>query len=71
MGKIFGISDLPVSTLHSALEGTRFRPMKHVLKDKQMLADRFISSAKTAEANQLVKKNNKIAKFFNGFYSKK
>ena len=30
MGKIFGISDLPVSTIHKAIKGTHFEPVKRV-----------------------------------------
>lgn len=71
MGKIFGISDLPVSTLHSALEGTRFKPMKHVVKSKKDFADKFISTSKSAQANHLFKMNNRIARFFSNFYASK
>ena len=66
MGKIFGISNNPVSTIESALQGTVYRPIK-----------RYAEIPKTASAIEKVstfelKKNKKsvsnlVIKMRNGF----
>jgi len=67
MGKIFGISDLPVSTIETALKGTKVEPLKvygKVSKKKQM-ADCFVNNSirKGTKTPLLNRIRNKVEKF--------
>lgn len=69
MGKIFGISDNPVSTIESALRGCHsIEPPfpREILKDKNMPTDKFISSGKKNVSNPMIKMRSLIRKIFSG-----
>lgn len=71
MGKIFGISDNPVSTISSALKTTasveppKIFPTK-VLKNIDT-SDKFISIEKTNTSNAFVKMRNGIGRLMSHF----
>lgn len=69
MGKIFGISDNPVSTIESALRGySSIEPPfpREILKDKNMPTDKFIGSGKKNVSNPMIKMRSLIRKIFSG-----
>ena len=68
MGKIFGISDNPVSTIESALKGyNSVEPPfpREILKKKSVPADKFILSGKKNISNPVPLKKNVILFFRN------
>ena len=73
MGKIFGISDLPVSTIHSAIKGTRFEPIQRTVTSlpKEQMADKFVAKTKTPVSNAFVKMRNGIGRLMNHFSKSK
>ena len=74
MGKIFGLSDLPVSTIHSALEGTHFKPLEApvaYVKKNYNNADKFVSTQKVPKSNAFVKMRNGIGKLLSHFSKSK
>ena len=72
MGKIFGIADLPVSTLHSTLQSPFYETMQptqeRVLIREYNVADKFVSTQKTAiKSNPFVRMRNGIGKLMKPF----
>lgn len=69
MGRIFGISDLPVSTIDKALEPLKFKsPKIYPLKPAKLYeADKFISVEKAAISNPFVKMRNGIGRLMSHF----
>ena len=65
MGKIFGISDNPVSTIETALKGYHsVEPPfpREILKNKEIAADKFICSSKKNISNPMIKMRNMVRK---------
>ena len=65
MGKIFGISDNPVSTIESALKGQHsVEPPfpREILKNNSVPADRFVRSGKKIITNPMIKIRNVVRK---------
>ena len=65
MGKIFGISDNPVSTIESALKGyNSVEPPfpREILKSQEVPTDRFIRSGKKNISNPMIKMRNLVRK---------
>lgn len=70
MGKIFGISDNPVSTIDSALATFRIKPPKQFytkLPKNTNTADKFISKEKTTTSNPFIKMRNGFGKLMAHF----
>lgn len=71
MGKIFGISDNPVSTIHSALNGTQFEPITHYYIRKvqfpDVKVDTFVSKEAKPVSNPFVKMRNGFGKLMAHF----
>lgn len=73
MGKIFGISDLPVSTIHSTLQAPNYELITEntgtlITKPEYNMADKFVSTQKTAtKLNPIVKMRNGIGKLMKHF----
>lgn len=69
MGKIFGISDLPVSTIMSPFEGIKMPKAQElqVLNKTCDGADKFVSSATTGKT---VKNTNNILKILKRAFKK-
>ena len=73
MGKIFGISDNPVSTIDKALKPLIYeKPVESVriLPKTQNTADKFISSEKPHTSNPFIKMRNGIGKLMSHFSKK-
>ena len=73
MGKIFGISDNPVSTIDKALKPLIYeKPVESVriLPKTQNTADKFISSEKPHNSNPFIKMRNGIGKLMAHFSKK-
>ncbi len=73
MGKIFGISDNPVSTIDKALKPLTYKkPVESVktLPKAQDTADKFVSSEKTHTSNPFIKMRNGIGKLMAHFSKK-
>lgn len=81
MGKIFGISDLPVSTIMTPLEGIRVpepvvkqvqAPMKKTKAATYTRAqsDKFISNNVTKKSNPIIKLRNGFGKLMKHFSKK-
>lgn len=70
MGKIFGISDNPVSTIESALRGTRLEVPKsyfrYISKNTDQ-TDKFISKDKPVISNPIIKMRNGFGKLMSHF----
>ncbi len=64
MGKIFGICDNPVSTIHSALNGTQLEPVTHFYIKKVKLPDSKVDTFVSKEAKPV---SNPFIKMRNGF----
>lgn len=69
MGKIFGISNNPVSTIESAIKTMRIEPpkaseLKPVLKDS---SDKFVSVERQKSSNAFVKMRNGIGRLMSHF----
>ena len=65
MGKIFGISDNPVSTIESALRGQHsVEPpfTREIIKNKEFPADKFIKSGKKNLTNTMIKMRSLVRK---------
>jgi hypothetical protein len=65
MGKIFGISDNPVSTIESALRGQHsVEPPfpREIVKSKNIPADKFVKSGKKVASNPVIKMRNLVRK---------
>lgn len=75
MGKIFGISDLPVSTIESALEGRVYKPVKRVARAVKAgfseSVDTFVSKNKKEVSNPIIKMRNGIGKLMSHFSKSK
>ncbi len=71
MGKIFGISDNPVSTISSALNGTQFEPITYYqirkIKLPDNTADKFIKKEAQPKSNPFVKMRNGFGKLMAHF----
>lgn len=70
MGKIFGICDNPVSTLHSALRTMKVEPPKVYAKElpkNTNVADKFVSKEKQPQANAFIKMRNGFGKLMAHF----
>lgn len=73
MGKIFGISDLPVSTIHSTLQAPNYEMItentgKLIPKPEHNLSDKFVSTQKTVtKSNPIIKMRNGIGKLMKHF----
>lgn len=70
MGKIFGISDNPVSTINSALTPLRIKPPKQFyteLPKNTNTADKFVSKERQAASNPFVKMRNGFGKLMAHF----
>lgn len=71
MGKIFGLCDNPVSTIHSALNGTQFEPIirypirKVPLPNKDV--DTFVSKESKPVSNPFIKMRNGFGKLMAHF----
>ena len=73
MGKIFGISDNPVSTIDKALKPLTYKkPVESVktLPKAQDTADKFVSSEKPHTSNPFIKMRNGIGKLMAHFSKK-
>ena len=73
MGKIFGISDNPVSTIDKALKPLIYeKPVESVriLPKTQNTADKFISSEKPHTSNPFIKMRNGIGRLMAHFSKK-
>lgn len=64
MGKIFGISDLPVSTIMSPFEEIKVPKPKEtvVYKTKHINQDAFVSKTKKVVSNPFIKMRNGFGK---------
>ena len=65
MGKIFGISDNPVSTIESALRGQHsVEPPfpREIIKSKVIPADKFVKAGKKVASNPIIKMRNLVRK---------
>ena len=65
MGKIFGISDNPVSTIESALRGQHsVEPPfpREIVKSKDIPADKFVKTGKKVLSNPMIKMRNLVRK---------
>lgn len=70
MGKIFGISDNPVSTITSALQGVRIEAPKVVVSSllkNTTEADKFVSKTKQPQSNAFIKMRNGFGKLMAHF----
>ncbi len=70
MGKIFGISDNPVSTIGSAIRTMRVEAPKIYAKDlpkNTNVADKFVSKEKQPQANAFIKMRNGFGKLMAHF----
>lgn len=71
MGKIFGISNLPVSTIESALDGRYYKPIKRVAKSVNTgfsdSVDTFVSKDKKEISNPIIKMRNGFGKLMSHF----
>lgn len=69
MGKFFGISDNPVSTIESALKPLRLEAPKYtIIKPSKMLTeDKFVSNQKSHVSNPIVKMRNGFGKLMSHF----
>ncbi len=71
MGKIFGISDLPVSTIESALEGIQYKPIKRIATtvktEYPQSVDTFVKKEKKEIANPIIKMRNGFGKLMAHF----
>lgn len=66
MGKIFGISDNPVSTIESALRGTVYKPIKRYAVSSKTTS--IIEKTSTSELKKNKKSvSNFVIKMRNGF----
>lgn len=73
MGKIFGISDNPVSTIDKAIKPLTYKkPVESVktLPKAQDTADKFVSSEKPHTSNPFIKMRNGIGKLMAHFSKK-
>ena len=73
MGKIFGISDNPVSTIDKAIKPLTYKkPVESVriLPKSDNTADKFISSEKPHTSNPFIKMRNGIGKLMSHFSKK-
>ncbi len=73
MGKIFGISDNPVSTIDKAIKPLTYKkPAESVriLPKADNTADKFISSEKPHNSNPFIKMRNGIGKLMAHFSKK-
>ncbi|MBO8431541.1 hypothetical protein IAC76_09160 [Spirochaetes bacterium] len=73
MGKIFGISDNPVSTIESALkplelkvEPSNIYPVKYLNRDTDK-TDKFISKEKQNKPNAFIRMRNGIGRLMSHF----
>jgi hypothetical protein len=65
MGKIFGISDNPVSTIESALRGQySVEPPfpREIARNKEIPADKFVKKGKKTLSNPIIKMRNLVRK---------
>ena len=65
MGKIFGISDNPVSTIESALKGQHSveSPFpREIARNKEIPADKFVKKGKKTLSNPIIKMRNLVRK---------
>lgn len=64
MGKIFGISDNPVSTIESALRGQHSvePPFPREIVKSNIPADKFVKSGKKVASNPVIKMRNLVRK---------
>ena len=65
MGRIFGISDNPVSTIESGLRGQHsVEPPfpREIVKSKNIPADKFVKSGKKVASNPVIKMRNLVRK---------
>lgn len=70
MGKIFGISDLPVSTIESALEGIHYKPIKRVptpIQKSNPPIDTFVAKERKEVSNPIIKMRNGFGKLMAHF----
>ncbi len=70
MGKIFGISDNPVSTIESALRPLAYKkPVDYgkTINTFTTTSDKFVSKEKTSKANAFVKMRNGIGRLMSHF----
>ena len=71
MGKIFGICDNPVSTIHSALNGTQFEPITYYQIRKISLpknkVDTFVRKEAKPVSNPFIKMRNGFGKLMSHF----
>mgnify|MGYP001624302243 FL=1 len=73
MGKIFGISDNPVSTIEKALRPlTIEKPKQNVqlVNNHTTNADKFVSKEKQSVSNPVIKMRNGIGKLMSHFSRK-
>lgn len=73
MGKIFGISDNPVSTIGSALKPMELDVPKHVKEVIRNVdsTDKFISKEKLNKPNAFIKMRNGIGRLMSHFSKSK
>ena len=65
MGKIFGISDNPISTIESALKGhNSVEPpfLREIVRSKEIPADKFVKKGKKFASNPIMKMRNLVRK---------
>ena len=70
MGKIFGISDNPVSTIESALRPLTYKKVKDYGKPVNTFttqADKFVSKEKRSNPNAFIKMRNGIGRLMSHF----
>lgn len=72
MGKIFGISDLPVSTIESALEGIHYKPAERFAMNAKITypeaTDTFVSKDRKENfSNPIIKMRNGFGKLMAHF----
>ncbi len=70
MGKIFGISDNPVSTIESALRPLTYKKPNDygkVINTCTTTSDKFVSKEKTNKANAFIKMRNGIGRLMSHF----
>jgi len=73
MGKIFGISDLPVSTIDKALRSSQvYRPVeRNVIKKVSYQSDEFVKKTTKQAPKSFVAMRNGIGKLMSHFSKKK
>lgn len=73
MGKIFGISDNPVSTISSAITRVEVPkcPVSQKLLQKNDIGDKFVSKEVIKKSNPYIKMRNGIGKLMSHFSKSK